>query len=286
APRLPAPRTRPALGLVELGIPLGVLIVLFVAFLVLQAEYLFGGEDLIRRTTGLTYAEHARRGFFELVTASVLLLPLLLAADWVLDRRSPKTVIGFRALAGALVVLTGLIMASALHRMSLYLDAYGLSQARVYATAVLVWAAVAIGWFAATVLAGRAERFAFGAAVSGFAVLALLNLLSPDALVVRVNVSRAESGRELDASYLAELSADAAPALVEAQPTLPLGARCDVRRLLVANWGIGGGDGWRSWNVARWRARRAAAVLHDTEDPACRAATPGGEPSPTASPDA
>jgi hypothetical protein len=272
---IPEPRSKPALGLMELGIPLGILTVLFVAFLVLQAEYLFGGEELIRRTTGITYAEHARRGFFELVTVSVLLLPLLLASEWVLDKRDPKVVTGFRVLAGVLVVLIGLIMASAVHRMSLYLEAYGLSEARIYASAVLLWAAVAVGWFAATVLRGRAERFAFGAVVSGFAVLALLNLLNPDALVVRVNVSRAEAGRELDAAYLAELSADAAPALVEARSTLPLDAWCDVRQPLVADWGTGG-DGWRSWNLARWRARRAVGVLRAAVEPACPAAAPGG----------
>ena len=33
---------------------------------------------LTETTTGLTYADYARRGFFELVTVSVLVLPLLL----------------------------------------------------------------------------------------------------------------------------------------------------------------------------------------------------------------
>jgi hypothetical protein len=270
---VPEPRSKPALGLMELGIPLGILTVLFVAFLVLQAEYLFGGEELIRRTTGVTFAEHARRGFFELVGVSVLLLPLLLASEWVLDKRDPRVVKGFRALAGALVVLIGLIMASAVHRMSLYLEAYGLSEDRIYASAVLLWAAVAIGWFAATVLRGRAERFAFGAMVSGFAVLALLNFTNPDALVVRVNVARAEAGLELDADYLSGLSADAVPSLAAAIPVLPDEVRCYVRHRLVQTRHWDQATGWRSWNVARWRARRASDGLRATAaDPECPAA--------------
>jgi len=266
---VPEPRSKPALGLMELGIPLGVLTVLFVAFLALQAEYLFGGEELIRRTTGITYAEHARRGFFELVGVSVLLLPLLLAAEWVLDKRDPKVVAGFRALAGTLVVLIGLIMASAVHRMSLYLEAYGLSQDRIYASAILLWAAVAIGWFAATVLRGRADRFAFGAMVSGFAVLALLNVVNPDRLVVRVNVARAEAGLELDADYLANLSADAVPSLAGAVTALPAESRCYLRQRLVQTRNWDQATGWRVWNVARWRARRAANDLRATSDPEC-----------------
>ena len=85
-------------------------------------------------------------------------------------------------------------MVSALHRMRLYLDAYGLTQDRGYAMAVLLWAGVAIAWFAATVLRGRADRFVFGAMVSALAVLGLLNVINLDAMVVRTNVARAQEG--------------------------------------------------------------------------------------------
>ena len=272
ASRSPIPREplgRPSLGLLEIGIPLGTLIALFVLFLVLQAEYLFGGEDLIRRTAGLTYAEHARSGFFELVTASALVLPLLLAADWVIDKSSAATVTRFRILAGVLIALVGLIVLSALHRMRLYLSAYGLSQDRVYATAVLLWVAFAIGWFAATVLRGRGKRFAFGAMVSGFSVLALLNVINPDALVVRANVERARDGLELDVEYLSQLSADAVPSLLAALPDLPAEVRCTLAADVTREWGGEHEDGWRSWNVSRSRARSGAGGLDPTADPEC-----------------
>jgi hypothetical protein len=272
ASRSPIPREplgRPSLGLLEVGIPLGTLIALFVLFLVIQAEYLFGGEDLIRRTAGLTFAEHARSGFFELVAASALVLPLLLAADWVIDKNRATTVTRFRILAGVLVALVGLIMLSALHRMRLYLGAYGLSQDRVYATAVLLWVAFAIGWFAATVLRGRGKRFAFGAMVSGFSVLAVLNVINPDALVVRTNVERARDGRELDVEYLSQLSADAVPSLLAALPDLPADVRCIVAADVAREWG-GEHDGdWRSWNVSRSRARSGASEVDPTADPGC-----------------
>src|SRR3546814_9714779 len=48
---------------------------LFALFVVVQLRYLFGGEDAVQRSVDLTYAQYARRGFFELVTASLLLLP-------------------------------------------------------------------------------------------------------------------------------------------------------------------------------------------------------------------
>ena len=40
----------------------------------------------------MSYAEYARRGFFELVAVAALSLPLLLLADWSLDQRDPARV--------------------------------------------------------------------------------------------------------------------------------------------------------------------------------------------------
>ena len=96
---------------------------------------------MILETAGLTYAEYARGGFFELVTVSTLLLPVLLGADWPLDKRNPRTVTRFRTLAATLLAL---IMLSAVQRMRLYVDAYGLTEDRFYATAFMAWIGVVL----------------------------------------------------------------------------------------------------------------------------------------------
>src|SRR5207248_1869926 len=87
----------------------------------------------VRRTApvvaagGVTYAEYARRGFFELVTASALVLPLLTGADWLLRNEPAAHQRTFRQLAIVLLLLLAAVMASALERMRLYVSAYGLS---------------------------------------------------------------------------------------------------------------------------------------------------------------
>ncbi|NIM49197.1 MAG: DUF4173 domain-containing protein [Gemmatimonadales bacterium] len=248
---------KPTLGLVELSIPLGILTFLFLIFVVVQARYLFGGEEIIRTTTGLSYAEYARRGFFELVAVIGLVLPLLLAADWLLDRQNPKTVQSFRALAAGQLLLVAFIMASALVRMRLYVDAYGLTESRVYATAIMIWFGAALVWFGVTILRDRARRYAFGAVVSGFAVMAGLNVINPDALIVRTNVARAEAGRELDLTYLGRLSADAVPTLTGRLGRLQHHDRCEIARTLQEQWTEEEDSDWRTWNIARWRATRA-----------------------------
>ena len=261
---------RPALGAVELGIPLGGLALLFAVFIVMQAGYVFGSHDVVREATNLGYAEYARRGFFELVAVAVMILPVLLAADRVSDATDATARRTVRILSGTLLLLVGLVAISALHRMQLYLDAYGLTQDRGYATAVLLWAGVAIVWFAATVLRGRADRFVFGAMVSALTVLGLLNAVNLDAMVVRTNIARALEGAELDADYLASLSADAVPALVRALPDLPDDAACIVLASLAPHDGSAERGDWRGWHLARTRARTAAAGLAAAHAARCR----------------
>jgi hypothetical protein len=247
----------PKFGLIEIGIALGSLAFLFSVFVAVQARYLFGGEEIVQATIGLSYADYARRGFFELVAVTTLVLPVLLAADWALDHGTSKYRLSFTILAAVILVLVGLIMISALARMRLYVQAYGLTADRFYATAFMFWIALLLAWFAATVLRGLRTRFAFGAVTSGFATLAILNVLNPDGLIARSNLERPGSGRELDVQYLLTLSADAAPTLLAGLPALPEPERCQLELgIREARWGTRSLD-WRSWNLSRARARRA-----------------------------
>jgi hypothetical protein len=248
------------LGVIELGIPLGLLVLLFAIFVVIQAQYLFGGETLVRTTAGLSYADYARRGFFELIAVTGLLLPLLLAADWLVDRERAAPLRAFRILAGVLLALTLVIVASALERMRLYVDAYGLTVERLYALVVMIWAVLALGWFAATVMRRARHRFAFGAVVAGFAVLAALNVLNPEHVTVRVNLARADGGEELDVRYLLRLSADAVPTVLAELPARDVEVACaDLERMQTRV--IETTHGGRRWNLARARALAAVRSL-------------------------
>ncbi|RPJ59319.1 MAG: DUF4173 domain-containing protein, partial [Acidobacteria bacterium] len=118
---------RPTLGITEVATALVALDLLFLLFVIVQFRYLFGGDALIQVTPDLTYAEYARRGFFELVFAVVLVVPVLLAADWLLERRIRRDVLVFRGLAGVQIGLVLAIAGSALQRLRLYHASYGLT---------------------------------------------------------------------------------------------------------------------------------------------------------------
>ena len=254
---LPKPEGRPSfahLGIVELGVALGLLNLLFLTFVVVQVRYLFGGEDQILASAGLTYAEYARRGFFELVTVTALVLPLLLLAHWLLRGEKPAHEKVLRLFSGSLVALLFVVMTSALQRMRLYQAEFGLTELRLYTTAFMFWIFAVLVWFLLTVLRGRRNRFAFGALTTGFVAIALLNAVDPDALIVRTNVARIEAGKEFDAPYLASLSADAVPPLLDALPVMNKQDQATIETEL-SRFASSTGEDWRTWNRSRSRAR-------------------------------
>jgi hypothetical protein len=252
---------RPAglgLGIVELGIVLGMLNALFLAFVLVQFRYLFGGTPVIEASPDLTYAQYARRGFFELVAVAALALPLLLSADWLL-RATPGQRRAFRVLEATLIVLLFVVMTSAVQRMRLYTEEFGLTELRIYTTTFMGWLAIVFVWFLATVLRGRRERFTFGALVAAFLSLAALNVANPDALIVRTNMQRAAAGLRFDAHYLRQLSADGIPTLVELLPTLPEQQRTDLVIRILGRWSPPERLDWRTWSLGRYQAWQAVA---------------------------
>jgi hypothetical protein len=239
------------LGIVEVGVTLGLLNLLFSAFVLSQLRYFFGGSALVQVSGGLTFSEYYRRGFFELVTVAALVLPLLLGLHWLLRKENPAHERVFRLLAGAQVFLLFVIMASAVRRMLLYQTVYGLTEQRLYTTAFMAWLALVFIWFVATALRGRREQFACGALVAGMLVIMTLHVINPDALIVRVNVAHAYEGRSFDAHYAASLSADAAPALLSSLPALNEHDRRIIAEGFLEDSSWDESTDWRSWNWAR-----------------------------------
>jgi hypothetical protein len=248
---------RGTLGLAQVGVVLAVVDLLFLAFVAVQFRYLFGGAELVREVTGLSYAEYARRGFFELVTVAALSLPLLLLTDWSLDQRDPGRARAFRRLALLMLVLLDVMLASALYRMRLYTIEFGLTELRFYTTAFMGWLVLVFGWFGATVLRGRRERFGTGALLAGWLVLAGLNLANPDGVIASVNLDRAARGRPFDVSYAEELSADALPALHRGLPKLASADACTAAARLDERWRHVFENANR-WTIALARAPRGA----------------------------
>jgi hypothetical protein len=221
----------------ETNVAIALIDILFASFVAVQFRYFFGGAALVKVAPHLTYADYARRGFFELVAVAAIVLPMLLFAEWLIVRSGQRL---FRILALVQVLLVSVMLVSAYRRMQLYVDEFGLTELRVYSTAFLFLLALLLAWFVATVLTGHRQKFFIGAIVSGLLVVIVLHAINPDDLIVRTNMEPRKTGgkRAPDSEYLASLSDDAVPALAQLLPERV----CTGRKFT--------GD-WRSWNVSR-----------------------------------
>jgi hypothetical protein len=246
------------LGHVETTVVLGSLLALFAAFAAAQVVALSGGGGHVLETAGLTYAEYARTGFFQLLAVAGITVVALVGLRAVTDLSDPAYRLRFTVLAEAAIALTLVIVVVALRRLGLYQDAYGLTMLRLYSSVFAVWIGVVLV-LAGCALAGFAPGRAWfpGAAmVAGLALLLGLNVVNPEAIVVRHNVDRAARTQKVDPGYLAELSDDAVPALVNALPRLPEPARSQVVAAVCDRYDPPF-DGWAAVNTSRRRATDA-----------------------------
>ena len=258
----------PRLGSVEASTILVVLDLLFVAFVALQVAYLFGGRDTLA-TAGLTYADYARRGFFELVAVAVLAVALAVALDLAVGRRS-RVQLGVSL---ALLTLTAVVLVSAFVRLRLYQDAYGWTELRFLVVVAIGWLAAALAIVAGLLLTRRAVWTLHVLGVLLLVTIGGMNVVGPQAFVAERNLERAidpslvpPDGRTgLDVPYLSTLGDEAVPAVVAAIDRLPDAAdRAWLSRFLQGR----AADlrerpdllGWPAWNLSRERARQAVAA--------------------------
>ena len=237
APMRPVPRW-------EWALPLGVLDALFVAFVLVQAAVLFGGHTHVLETEGLTYAEYARQGFWQLLWVSALTLLVLSAVIRVAGRVGAGDRRMLRVLVGTLCATSVVVVISAIHRMWLYQQAYGFSTDRLMVVTIELWLGAVFLLVAAAGLRMSARWLPHAVLVAGVVALLGLAVLNPERLVADRNIDRFEQTGQLDARYLSGLSSDIDPALHR----LPARVRACVRSAGPSS------DPWYLFNLSRSRA--------------------------------
>ncbi|MEU3055655.1 DUF4153 domain-containing protein [Streptomyces griseus] len=241
-------------GRAEWALPLMVLNLLFAAFITLQLVVLLGGYEKVRAETGLDHAEYARQGFWQLLWATLLtLLVIALALRWA-PRGGSRDRTLVRAVLGTLCVLTLVVVASALRRMDLYVEEYGLTRLRISVAAMELWLGVVLILILAAGVFG-ARFLPRAIAVSAAAGVLAFGLLSPDGLIAEQNVQRFENSTStaIDIDYVKDLSADAVPALDRLpEPERSCALRIIQNEVLRAD---------TPWYATSWGEARAKKIL-------------------------
>jgi hypothetical protein len=259
----PEHNTRPAqkrlnLGATESYIILGSVSTLFLIFVIIQFAYLFGGLGQVS-STGYTYAEYARKGFFELIAVAAISWMLILTIKKCTAFRTAVQGLLFKWLSGILMAEVVVIMLSAHRRLNLYEDAYGFTTLRLLSHLFILWLGVAFVLLLIHIVREKSEKyFALPLFISALCFLALINFINPDNFIARENINRFDTTGKLDLLYLSNLSDDATPAIARLLDNPNEAARKSAANILYLQTGssMDRGTHWQSANIARHHANQ------------------------------
>ena len=182
--------------------------VLYVIFCGIQIIYLFGGGGEL--PAGVTYAEYARQGFFQLLVVCILNLGAVLTMEHFFQRN--------RAVDAVLTVIsvcTIIMTASSGWRMILYIRAYQLTFLRVVVLVALAVITLLMAGTICYIWNRRFPLFQYGMAVVCVSYV-LFAFAHVDAGIAAYDLAQIENGNTAgDYSYLSCLSTDAAPVIAE-----------------------------------------------------------------------
>ena len=248
------------IGSIESYILLGSVNLLFLIFISVQITYLFGGQSNIS-SLGFTYAQYARRGFFELIGVAVISFFLLFGLDRYIHREKGSSLRIFKILSSLLVVEVIVIMVSAFMRLLLYEDAYGFTTLRLYSHVFIIFLTVVFGLLIYKVLKnGKESNFSLGVFLSAILFLVGMNILNPDAFIAQKNIQRFNDGKKLDVYYLTTLSDDALPVTVKMLDISDESVKGEFAYYMY--WKMQGrisSNNWQSFNISRNRAKEIIA---------------------------
>ncbi|MCL1842018.1 MAG: DUF4173 domain-containing protein, partial [Propionibacteriaceae bacterium] len=247
-----------------LAAPTAVLCLVYLGFFAAMGTYLFSGFAGVL-PAGYTYADYARQGFFQLAIVSIINAAVLGFTAATVRRGQNGYPRSLRVLGAVLSVQTLALIAVSASKMLLYVDAYGLTELRLYTLWYLVVAFVVVGFVGAR----HVRRFAVDRAVivtvlAGFLVLAFSN---PDGLIARYNTDGYLAGTQpADVAYLSTGLSDAAvPHLARLADQAPDPAVAQQAATALQSYrdGCFAADGasavpWTAWNWQTQTARQAA----------------------------
>ncbi|WP_102275395.1 DUF4153 domain-containing protein [Cytobacillus massiliigabonensis] len=243
-------------GIITLTV-LFLLDLVYVLFVIVQFKYFFSGT----LDAGFTYAEYARRGFFELLFVTLINLTVTTGVITFTKGVQGKLKIVIRFFLSVLVLSSGVLLISAFMRMSMYEDAYGFTFTRVLVNSFMIFLLVIFAYTLVKIWLDRLSLFHFYF-IASLIYYAGMNIINFDQIVVDRNIARYETTGKIDIHYLNSFSSTGVLGLIELYETNPdvpglkalLKQRNAEREYLNP-------DTWQSQNLVRDKAYKRLGEL-------------------------
>lgn len=239
----------------EVGVLTGLCLlnIVYGVFSYIQFAYLFGSlSNLLPE--GFTYAEYARRGFFELVVVAIVNVAIVLGSlnltkiSGVLPGRI------FKILNGGLVASTLVMLFSSFVRMYLYEEVYGYTYLRVFTHEFMLMLFFMLCITLYRVWSGKLNLAKWYIVISLISYV-LVNYINVDVFIAQKNMERYYKTGLIDVDYLAGMSYDTTPYLEElTEAPNALLATSAQKAIAVRQRELALEGNWQSYNLSKQRA--------------------------------
>lgn len=227
------------------------LVLVYIAFVAVQISTLVLGADYVRNRTGLTFAEYARSGFFQLVAVGFITFLGLLVLRPVVRRADSRERRVLRGLAVVASICTVAMVVAAIVKLDLYADVFGLTMLRVYTSVFAAWLGLVLVLALWSQFRLDGEWVVPAVAVTALVGVFGMNVVNPERVVADHNLTETITSDEFDIGYLLDLSADAVPAISAHLDDLPSADRAIAIDRLCTR---AARSGWLDWNASVDRA--------------------------------
>jgi Domain of unknown function (DUF4173) len=220
---------------------------IYLLFVVIQFKYFFG--DALQGD--YTYAEHARRGFFELVFVTMMNWSLLIICLKFVKATKRSADYFMKVMYSLLIMASGVMLISAYQRLSMYEAAYGFTMDRILAHTFMLFLIVIFAYtFIRVWLEGISLLHFY--VIAGLLFYTALNAINLEKMIVDNNLERFEESNKIDIYYLNSLSYSGIEGLItlyEKDPNYPdLRMILQDRKQMIENINL---DTWQSFNFKK-----------------------------------
>lgn len=191
---------------------LSVISLCYLLYLYSQLAYFFSAFRGFLPTQEITFAQYARKGFFEMCVIAVINLALVFAALLLSEKKAGKVNGAVKAVTTFIAVFTLVIIATAISKMVLYIDAYGMTVLRLTTSAFMVFLAVVFIGVILRIYIRRVNVIKTALLTAGVVVL-LLGVGNVNGICARYNYEAYMSGAldKVDVQAMYELGDEGIP---------------------------------------------------------------------------
>lgn len=182
----------------------------YLLFTLIQFKYFFSGT----LQADFTFAEYARKGFFELLFVTLINLSITVIVLTFVNRATSFMRRATQIMLTILVLASSVMLSSAFIRLSMYEDAYGFTFTRVLVHSFMIFLVVIFTYTLVKIWVEKLSLFHFYF-ITSLLYYTSITIVDLDKIVVKENMNRYETSGKIDVHYLNDLSYRGVLGLIE-----------------------------------------------------------------------